>query len=316
MRRFLAKLAAGVAAFALLLAACSDEGPEGPLRIATGGSGGVYYEYGNGLADVVDAHLPDLQPEVLTTAASLENIRMVVAGEAEIGFSLADSVELAVIGAEPFDQPQPIRALARLYDNYVHLAVTADSDIRTLADLRGHPVSTGAADSGTEVIVNRLLQVAEMDPAVDLQRHRLNIDESAAALMNGEITAFFFSAGLPTEAIRRLADEDEIRLIDLAEMAPVMRSEYGELYSERSIPHSVYGLLPITTIGVPNYLVVSAEMDDSLAYALTELLFSARDELAEAHPEARRLNLRAAFSTYPVELHPGAVEYYRDARRS
>jgi TRAP transporter TAXI family solute receptor len=223
-------------------------------------------------------------------------------------------VSAAEDGAQ--DQSQPIRALARLYDNYVHLAVAADTGISTLADLRGQRVSTGATGSGTEVIVHRLLEVAGMDPGDDLVQHQLNIDESADALEAGKIAAFFFSSGLPTAAIHRLAADGTIRLVDLAEEAALLRAEYGELYSERSIPHSVYGLPTTTTVGVPNYLVVSEDMDDELAHDLTQLLFSARDELANAHPEARRLNLRAAFSTYPVELHPGAARYYRETRAS
>ncbi|NDL59952.1 TAXI family TRAP transporter solute-binding subunit [Phytoactinopolyspora mesophila] len=312
-RGFLATLSAG-AALLVGLAACSEPGPSGDLRIATGGPGGVYFDYGHGMADAVRAHLPDLSPEVLETAASLDNIRMVVGGDAEVAFSLADSVSLAVNGDDPFGEPQPVRALARLYDNYVHFVVAAESDIWSLDDLRGHPVSTGAAGSGTEVIVDRLLEVAAMDPASDIMRHRLNIDESAVALAAGEISAFFFSAGLPTAAISELADAERIRLIDLSEQVPQMRERFGELYSERSIPRSMYGLETTTTIGVPNYLVVREDMDESLAYELTALLFNARDELARAHQEARRLNLRAAFSTYPVELHAGAIRYYRAAR--
>ncbi|MDB1088979.1 TAXI family TRAP transporter solute-binding subunit [Streptomyces sp. ACA25] len=313
MRRVLAALGA-----ALLLgqSACTEGPAPAPaeLRIATGGPGGVYYEYGQGIAEAVRTHLPGLEPEVLATAASLDNVRMILGGEAEVAFSLADSVALAVAGEPPFEEPQPVRTLARLYDNYVHLVVASDSDINSLADLRGHPVSTGAEGSGTELIVDRLLELAGIDPGTDLARQRLNIDGSASALASGELSAFFFSSGLPAGAIHALADAGRIRLIDLSREVTPMRERYGELYTERSIPQSVYGLPATGTIGVPNYLVVGADLDDDLARALTGLLFTARDELAEAHPEARRLNLRAAYSTYPAELHPGAVQYYRETR--
>ncbi|WP_246222474.1 TAXI family TRAP transporter solute-binding subunit [Phytoactinopolyspora limicola] len=315
MRRLLTAVGLGLAILAGSATACSEDGPTGDLRIATGGAGGVYFDYGHGLADAVGTQLPGLRPRVLETAASLDNIRMVVAGDAEVAFSLADSVQLAAEGADPFDEQQPIRALARLYDNYVHLAVAIESDIRTLDDLRGHEVSTGAAGSGTEVIVDRLLEVAQMDAEADIHRHRLNIDESAVAIAEGEISAFFFSAGLPTAAIKELAEAGRIRLVDLGDQVPLMRERFGELYTERSIPRSMYGMPATTaTIGVPNYLVVHEDMDESLAFQLTELLFTARDELARAHPEARRLNLRAAFSTYPLDLHDGAARYYREER--
>jgi TRAP transporter TAXI family solute receptor len=316
MTRTLLGLGLALAALAGLLSCTGQPQPAGDLRIATGAPGGVYFAYGEGLAGAVDTHLPELEPEVLRTAASLDNVRRVVAGDAEIAFSLADSVALAVAGEAPFEEPQPVRALARLYDNYVHLVVAADSGIHALEDLRGHPVSTGAVGSGTELIVDRLLELSGIDPDEGLLRSRMNIDESALALQAREISAFFFSSGLPAAAIEELAAAGRIRLIDLSAQVRPMREQYGELYSERSIPRSVYGLPATATIGVPNYLIVREDMDEELARQLTGLLFTARDALADAHPEARRLNLRAAFSTYPVELHPGAAAYYRRTRKA
>lgn len=314
MGRVLAGTALVLALLAGLLSCTGQQPATVRLRIATGAPGGVYYAYGHGLADAVDARLPGAEAEVLHTAASLENVRRVVSGEAEVAFSLADTAALAVSGEPPFGEPQPVRALARLYDNHLHLVVAADSGINTVEDLRGRRVSTGAEHSGTEIIVDRLLGLVGIDPSRDLDRSRLNIDESAAALESGELAAFFFSSGLPAQAVEELAVRDRIRLVGLSAQARPMRDRYGELYSERSIPRSVYGLPATGTIGVPNYLIVREEMEDALARRLTGLLFTARDELALAHPEARRLNLRAAFSTYPVDLHPGAVAYYRQQR--
>ncbi|MFP3988171.1 TAXI family TRAP transporter solute-binding subunit [Streptomyces sp. E11-3] len=315
MNRLLVR--AGLCVAVLLgLLSCAQPRPSGEMRIATGGNGGVYFAYGQGLAKAVREHLPGLRPEVLETAASLDNLRRVSSGEAEMAFSLADSVALAVSGEPPFDSPQPVRTLARLYENYVHLVVAADTDIHSLADLRGHAVSTGAAGSGTEVIVERLLEVSGVDSGQGhVDRHQLDLDTSVRALKAGRVSAFFFSSGLPARAIRDLARTHPIRLVDLADQVGPMRDRYGELYSERSIPRSMYGLPATATIGVPNYLIVHRDMDEQLAYELTRLLFVARDELADAHREARRLNKRAAFSTYPAALHPGAVRYYRQARK-
>lgn len=314
MTRTLARLGLALAALAGLLSCTERPEPAVELRIATGAPGGVYFDYGVGLAQAVETHLPGLEPEVLRTAASLDNVRRVVAGDAEVAFSLADSAALAIAGEAPFEAPQPVRALARLYDNYVHLVVAAESPIHSLEDLRGQPVSTGAVGSGTELIVDRLLELAGIDPDRGLVRSRMNIDASAVALEAGEIAAFFFSSGLPAAAIEELAAAGRVRLLDLSAQVAPMRERFGELYSERTIPRSVYGLPSTATIGVPNYLIVREDMDEELARRLTSLLFTARDALADAHPEARRLNLRAAFATYPVDLHPGAAAYYRHSR--
>jgi TRAP transporter TAXI family solute receptor len=300
---------------ALLSCAGCGQRPAHPWRlvIATGGQGAVYYAYGQGLAHAAREHLPGAEPEVLATAASVENLRLVADGKADVAFTLADSAALAFAGRPPFTGPEPVVALARLYENYTHLVVAAGSDIRDLRDLRGRVVSIGAASSGTELIATRLLTAARVDISV----RRLQVTDSAAALKNGSIDAFFFSGGLPTGTIAELAQTMPIRLVDLGDYVERLGEQYQAFYEERSIPASTYGLKgPVRTIGVPNYLVVNRAMSADRAYALTRMLFEQKDALARAHPEALHLNLRAAISTNPLPLHPGAVRYYRAAKQS
>jgi hypothetical protein len=289
-----------------------------PLRslvIAAGGQGGVYYAYGQGIVTAAQAAYPNLRGEVRTTAASVENLRMVAAGEADVGFSLADSAALAVSGRAPFTRPEPLRALAWLYDNYTQLVVRADAPIRTVADLRGRAVSVGAPGSGTELIAARILAATGISPDKDLRQLHMDLGDSVAALRDGRIAAFFFSGGLPTPAITALAAETTIRLVDLDGFVPGLRASYGDFYEQRSIPATTYGLgKEVATIGVPNYLVVREQMPDNTAYALTRLLFTAKSTLVAAHPEALHLNPRAAVETLPLRLHPGAERYYRQAK--
>jgi TRAP transporter TAXI family solute receptor len=286
--------------------------PPGRLRISTGGVGGVYYAYGTGIVAAVRARLPQLAPEVIVTAASIENIRLVTSGQAEMGFTLADSAGTAHFGAPPFLVPTKVAALARLYDNYLHLVVNPDRPLRTVADLRGQRVSVGASGSGTELTATRLLAEAGLNASTDLRVTWLGVDDSAAAFAAGNLDAFFFSGGIPTLAIDALAKWFPIRLMDLGSMVSPLRHSYGEVYAERTIPGSTYGLgAPVTTVGVPNYLVVSPTMDSDLAYAIIETLFVERALLAAAHPEGRRLDRGAAINTYPLQLHPGAERYYR-----
>jgi uncharacterized protein len=314
--RRLAATAVTAALLGCCAAGCADgPPPRGPLRIATGGRGGVYYAYGEGLARVVRDHWGPAEVRVLATAASVENIRLVARGQADLAFTLADAAALGVEGRPPFPAPQPVQALARLYDNYVHLVVRADGPVRGLLDLRGRVVSTGAAQSGTELVAARLLGLAGIDPDRDITRHRLGVDESASALRGGRIDAFFWSGGLPTAAIAALARGAPIRLVDLAGHVGDLRERHGEFYTERTIPASAYGLdRAVSTIGVPNYLVVGAAMEEPVAHELTRLLFANAETLAAAHPEALRLNRRAAIGTWPVPLHPGAARYYREAK--
>ena len=285
-----------------------DRVPAGQLRIATGSSGGVYFSYGKGIADAVRRRIPELKPTVLETAASAQNLRMVATGEAEIGFAQADTA------AEAVAEGARVVALARLYDDYLHLVVRQDSPIVKLADLAGKRVSIGAQGSGTLGTTLRLLDLPGIELASRIEQHQLGLDPSAAALQAGTIDAFFFSGGLPVGRVRELSTRLPIRLVPIGQYASQLRAEFGQYYAEHTVPESTYGLQPVSTIGIPNYLVVSADLPEQTGYALTRTLFDEQAELEKAHPVAARLNPREAIYTHPLALHPGARRYFREIK--
>ncbi|MEV6394645.1 TAXI family TRAP transporter solute-binding subunit [Streptomyces sp. NPDC051907] len=313
-----ARLLAVALALVLLPTACTGSDtpnrPSGEIRVATGNPGGVYAEYGAGYADVISRRLPDASARVLHTGGSVDNLRQVDTGRAQAGFTLADAAADAVAGRAPFSRPLHVTALAALYDNYVQLVVRADSPVRSTKALRGLRVSVGAEGSGTALIAERILKVSGLSPEKDLTSLRLDVRESATALAADRIDAFFWSGGLPTGAITDLRRSTEIRLVDLGDVVGELTRSYGELYTETTVPAVVYGARSaVTTVSVPNFLVVRRDMPDSEAYWLTRLLFEGQSKLIRAHPEARRLDRRTAIATHPLELHPGAARWYRES---
>jgi uncharacterized protein len=292
------------------LAGCpssDEEVPAGPLRIATGSPGGVYFLYGGAIADTVRRNLPQLKPSVLETAASAENLRLVTTGGAEIGFAQADtSADYAASGK--------VVALARVYDDYLHLVVQADENINSLAELKTKRVSIGAQESGTIGTTRRLLLSQQIDPDRDIKHVELGLDRSAAALEADEIDAFFFSGGLPVARVAELAKKRLIAMVPIGQYASDMRAAHGQYYAEHTVPASTYGLQSVSTIGIPNYLVVSASMPEQTAYELTRLLFDDQAILQRAHPVAARLNSRSAIYTHPLALHPGAARYFKEIK--
>ncbi|MEV0806058.1 TAXI family TRAP transporter solute-binding subunit [Micromonospora sp. NPDC050200] len=290
------------------LGACRDSPAEPmPIRIATGSPTAVYHAFGQSLAAILNRELPGVRASVVVTAASAENMRLVGAGEAELGFTQAD-----VLPTGPVSQPS-VLAVARVYDDLLHLVTTAGGPVRTVADLRGRRVSVGAAGSGTEVTATRLLEVARLGGDRVRQEH-LNLDDSVAALRAGEIDAFFFSGGLPVRAVHELTAGSATRIVDLGDWTEPLRRSYREVYVSRDIPRSVYRLDPVTTVANPNYLIVRADLPEPLVRELTRLLMERRAELAAAHPAAGRMSPRSAIATAPLPLHPGAADWYRSVK--
>lgn len=304
--------------------ACSSQqvaergGAKTRLSIATGGTGGVYYPYGGGIAKIISANLPNVEATAEVTAASVDNLKFLRDGKADIAFTLADTLADAVSGRDAFEGGRvPLRALAVLYTNYTQVVALASSRIRNLSDLKGKVISTGSPGSGTEVIAFRLLDAAGLNPSTDLRTQSLGVSQSTDALKDGKIDAFFWSGGLPTAAILDLAHTPgiAIEMLPSDSLAPALQKKYGEsLYTLEKIPRISYPDLrdDVPVVAVANVLVVHERMSDQLAYDITRTLFEHQPELGVIHPEAKKLTLTSATGGSPAPFHPGSIRYYRE----
>jgi uncharacterized protein len=288
------------------------------LSIATGGTGGVYYPYGGAIAKVISEHLPDTEATAEVTAASVDNLKFLRDGKADIAFTLADTLADAIKGREAFEgKPVPVQALAVLYSNYTHIVTLTSNRIATLGDLKGKSVSTGSPGSGSEVIAFRLLEAAGLNRDTDVRRQGLGVSQSVDALKDGKVQAFFWSGGLPTAAILDLSHTPgmTIQMLSSDAYIPALQRTYGDqLYSRLTVPAATYpGLTSdVPVVGVANVLVVNESMPESLAFDITRLLFENQSELVVIHPEAKNLSLQSATKGSAALFHPGAVRYYRE----
>jgi TRAP transporter TAXI family solute receptor len=309
-----------LAALLLLGAACTNGASPRFLSVATGGTGGVYYPYGGAVARLISEKLPNVQATAEVTGASVDNLKLMQLGKVDLAFTLADTLAAAVSGTGPFKETGPIgsiRTLAVLYTNYTHVVVERRSGIRRVADLKGRVVSVGSQGSGTELIADRVLAAAGLDPRRDITRHQLGASESVDALKDGKVAAFFWSGGVPTPAIQSLAATPglTIALVPQDELLPQLQRDFGrELYRLALVPEGVYRGVEgsAATVGVTNLLVASSALDDELAYAIVKLLFDEKNALVAAHPEARHLDVPSGPETLPAPLHGGAIRYYKE----
>ena len=282
------------------------------LNVVTGGTGGVYIIYGAGLADVLSKKMK-VAASAQQTTASVDNMKFIGQGKADLAFTLADTAYDATQGKAPqFTEKVDAKALAVLYTNFTHLVTKDGSGITKVADLKGKRVSMGAAGSGTEIIGNRTLEAYGLNPATDIQRERLGIADSANALRDNKVDAFFWSGGLPTAAVNELANATKLKLIDLNEGIAKMASTYGPFYVPVKIPAGVYKDVPETTVsGVVNLLVVNSKFDAAFAKAILTTMFDSKSDLETIHAEAKNLKLDTATVGSPLPFHEGAIEFYR-----
>jgi TRAP transporter TAXI family solute receptor len=291
----------------------ADGAAGGQLTIATGGTGGVYYVLGGGLGTVIGDSIPGYSATAQETNASVDNMQLIASGGADIAFSLADTAADAVEGREAFEGAAvDACALGLLYDNYTQLVTSAGSGVASVEGLRGKRVSLGSPGSGTEVIALRILEVAGIDPDADIDRQQLGIDDTVAALRDGTIDAGFWSGGLPTSALAEYATGGEMVIVPTGDTATGLQEAYGEFYVEGEIPADSYEgqADAVSTVVVPNVLVVSKDMPEDLQRQLTAALFDNKDALAEVHPEANNLDAATAGDITFMDVCPGSQVYF------
>ncbi|MCT7657862.1 TAXI family TRAP transporter solute-binding subunit [Mycobacterium deserti] len=279
------------------------------ISIATGNTTGVYYTLGGAYAEAISQQTGGkLKATAAETSASLQNIQQLVAGTHQVAFSLADTAADAVNGTASFDEKQPIAALTRLYDNYTQVIARSDAGINTIADMRGKRVSTGAPNSGTEVIANRMLEAAGLDPGKDISAQRTELGKTVEGMKDGSIDAMFWSGGLPTGGITDLfvSQRGNVKLLDVTDTLTKLQ-EINPLYERGIIPAATYQTpADVQTVVVPNLLLVKDDMDGNTACVLTKALFDHKADLVQANKAADDIALDTAQQTNPVPLHPGA----------
>jgi TRAP transporter TAXI family solute receptor len=314
------RAAAGLVAIALAVIVglgTSSAAPVTRLAIATGGTGGVYFPLGGGLASLLSRNLPGITATAEVTPASVDNMRLIGAKRSDLAFTLADTAYDAFKGAETFrGQPVPLRTLAPLYNNFNHLITLQDTGINSVGDLRGKRVSVGAPGSGTEITALRILEAAGINERTDIRRERLGADQSADALKDRRIDAYFWSGGLPTGSVLGLAATPgvRIRLVALDTLVTPLQRKYGNLYFRAVIQKEFYPGMPADapSIGVANLLVVHQDFNADLAYQITKLLFEKRGDLAQVHKEAANITTIGLAGRSPVPFHPGAIRYFKE----
>ena len=291
-----------------------DVKTETRVGIATGNATGVYFALGNAYAAQIGATGGKVKATAAETGASVQNIQQLVQGTYAVAFSLADTAADAINGTGSFDRAQPVAALARIHTNYTQVIVRKGAGIKDVAGMRGKRVSTGSPKSGTEVIANRVLTAAGLDPAKDISAQKLDLAKTVDGMKDGSIDALFWSGGLPTPGITDLMTTSaaQVEFLDITPLLPEMQ-KINPVYELSTIPATTYKTASeVKTIVVPNMLLVRDDLDANVACVLTKTLFDRKPQLEQANAAAKEISLDTARKTDPVTLHRGAAKALDD----
>ena len=325
--------------FAVVMAGCTSSGGGGTstsstssaaesytLTIYTGGTSGVYYPLGSAYANILNQYSAKeagikINAKAVTSGASVSNAKAIGDGDAQAAIMQNDVAYYAyhgvVLDAFKGKPVKKLRGIAALYPETIQFVVRADSNIKTLQDLKGKKVAVGAAGSGTAVAAQQILEAAGVWDSV--QKVYVKFSEAAQQLKLGQIDAAVIVSGAPTPAIEQIAVQTPVRVLPIGSDIYQKLKEKGYVfYVTQKLPKSTYkGMTADTpTLAVKSLLVVSADVPDNVVYAMTMLLFKHVETLRQVHAKAKYISFETALNGMSIPLHPGAIKYYEEKGKS
>jgi uncharacterized protein len=292
------------------------------LSMGTGGTGGVFYIMGGGIAKILTKYLPNTEITVEVTGGSVDNCKLLKSNKADLGLAGADISFDAMNGIGKFgkgasEDKIPVRSLGAIYTNHMHFITHKDSPIKTVSDLKGKRVSTGSPGSGTEVKTTRILEAFGINPDKDIKRERLGANESVNAFKDRKLDVIGWDGGIPTSAILDLASTPgiSIKMLNCAEGVPELNKKYPDVYFPTVIPKGTYAGIDydVQSIGVTNLFVTLEKMDSQLVYNIIKTLYAhLNPDLIAVHKEASKINLQMMTTGSSIPFHPGAVKFYAE----
>jgi hypothetical protein len=285
------------------------------ITVATGPTSGLYYPIGGAFSSVFQNKL-GYKSSAQATGASVENINLILTGDAELAITMSDSVAQAYGAFGAFEGKQPaedLRCILGLYPNYVQLVTTKDTGITKFEDLKGKKVGIGAPNSGVELNARMMYEAHGMtyeDSKVDY----LNYGEAIDQMKNGLVDAVFVTSGIPNATVMELGTAADIVVVPIEGEGLKNLTEKYPFFVPEVIPADTYGTdTDVNTVAVRNIMLVSKDLPDEVVYDITKGIFDNIEDIKASHATAaKHISLENSHIGVEIPFHPGAIKYYEE----
>lgn len=292
------------------------------FSIATGGTGGVWYPLGGAIGGLIGRNVPNTEGTSEATTAAIDNLKLLNAGRAGMAFCYDYHVVWANEGKVPgISGKHNVRLVLGFYEQPLHIVTKEGTGIKTVMDLKGKRVSTGAPNSGTEEQAEYVLKPLGFDWNKDFSREKLGATESVGALKDGKIQAFFWSGAVPTSSIIDLASTPGLKLvlipIDGEVREKIMKANSGVFHSAVFKKESYSGLeSDVQTIAITAVLTAMDSFPEDRMYEIVKTVFDNTKEISAVWKGALQMTQRTAVGQVTPDslkfLHPGARKYFKE----
>ena len=284
------------------------------VSIGTGGTGGIYYPYGGGVAEIWSKYVKGVKAVAEVTGASVENVKLAHKGETVIGEVMGDVAVAGFNGLSKFKgKKHDILSMAIMYPNLLQVVTLKKSGINNIEQVKGRSISTGSPGSGTNFMAEAVFKALGI-PLDSYKDSRLSFTESANALRDGTIEVGVWSVGPGTSSILDLATTHDIHIINFTPEQTQKILAANQTYSAVDLAGGVYRGVDqaVPTIGVWNVMICQSSLDEGMVYQLVKVLFEKNDYLLKIHPSAAYTTPENAAKYSPIPLHPGTIKYLKE----
>jgi len=284
------------------------------ISIGTGGTGGIYYPYGGGVAEIWSKYVPGIQAVAEVTGASVENVKLAHKGETVVGEVMGDVAVAGFAGTDKFKgKKHDILSMAIMYPNLLQVVTLKKSGITDIEQIKGKNISSGSPGSGTNFMAEAVFTALGI-PKDAYKDSRLSFTETANALRDGIIDVGIWSVGPGTSSVLDLATTHDIHIITFTPDQTKKILAANPTYSAVELAGGVYRGVDkaVPTIGVWNVMICQKSLDATLVYQLAKALFEHKDYLVKIHPSAAYTTPENAVKYSPIPLHPGTLKYLKE----
>jgi len=308
---------------ALLIPGAVAAGERLSFSIVTGGTGGVWYPLGGAMGGVIGKNVPNTDANTEATTAAIDNLKLLAAGKAGMAFAYDYHAVWANEGKmiKELGKKQPVRVVLSFYEQPFHIATKEGTGIRTVMELKGKRVSTGAPNSGTEEQADYVLKALDIDWNKDLKREKLGASESVAALKDGKLDAFFWSGAVPTASIIDLSSTPGLKMVLLpvgGEVADKIMKANPAVFHKTAFAKGSYSALDkdVETIAITAVVNAMDTFPADKMYQIVSAIFANTTDLSAVWKGATQLTPQKAIAQMTPEavkyLHPGAEKFFKE----
>jgi len=294
----------------------SGEREPGVLTIGANPAGTHVYAVAAGLAKVLQEN-GGMRTTIRPFSGSSVYLPLMQRGEIALGLNTSIDSYLAFSGLPPYDAPMSrLRLLAMIFPLPIMYMVRADSDIRSIEDLRGLNVviafraNAALEQLHTGILATGGLTAEDVNPVVVAglpEAMRMLTEGRADAVPTGLNTALALQvdATLPGGIRYLTMGHDEARLAEIMPGSTPVTIDPGA---------GIVGIeAPIRVAGVNDLLNTSIAMSEDQAYAIVRTIYESWDELRRDYSQIAGTRIEDVVpAQFELPYHDGAVRYYRE----